>query len=94
MPSSREGFFEVTMKKDCETLYGPFPDSPILPHVLPKGIILHFDVLMWYPNVDGNVTASNIFLRLKQSDNDQPAPAIWVRRDDSLISIIERTPNT
>lgn len=93
MPSSREGIFEVTMRKDCQTLYGPFPDTPTLPHILPKGIVLQFDVLMWYPGPDGNVSASNIFLRLLQSEADLPAPAIWVRRDNDVLSIVERTPN-
>ena len=94
MPSSREGFFEITMKKDCPTLYGPFPDTPILPHILPKGIILQFDVLMWYASADGNVNASNIFLRLQQNEADLPSPAIWVRRDDDILSIIERNSNS
>ena len=93
MPFSREGFFEVTMRKDCQTLYGPFPDTPLLPHVLPNGIVLQFDVLMWYPSSDGSVSASDIFLRLQQSESDVPAPAIWVRRDDEVLSIVERTPS-
>jgi hypothetical protein len=93
MPSSREGFFEVTMREDCQTLYGPFPDTPSLPHVLPKGIVLQFDVLMWYPSIDGSVSASDIFLRLQQSESDVPAPAIWVRRDDDVLSIAERSQN-
>lgn len=91
MPSSREGFFEVTMRKDCQTLYGPFPDTPSLQHVLPKGIVLQFDVLMWYPSTDGSVSASDIFLRLQQSELDIPSPAIWVRRDDEILSIVERS---
>ena len=94
MPSSREGHFEITMRKDCQTLYGPFPDTPILPHVLPKGIVLQFDVLMWYPSLDGNVSASNIFLKLQQNDADLPAPAIWIRRDDDVLSIVERSSST
>ena len=94
MPSSREGFFEVTMREDCQTLYGPFPDTPSLPHVLPKGIVLQFDVLMWYPSIDGSVSSSDIFLRLQQSESDVPAPAIWVRRDDDVLSIAERSQNS
>ena len=94
MPSSREGHFEITMRKDCQTLYGPFPDTPILPHVLPKGIVLQFDVLMWYPSLDGNVSASNIFLKLQQNEADLPAPAIWIRRDDDVLSIVERSSST
>lgn len=93
MPFSREGFFEITMRKDCQTLYGPFPDTPLLPHVLPNGIVLQFDVLMWYPSSDGSVSASDIFLRLQQSESDVPAPAIWVRRDDEVMSIVERSPS-
>ena len=82
------------MRKDCQTLYGPFPDTPILPHVLPKGIVLQFDVLMWYPSLDGNVSASNIFLKLQQNEADLPAPAIWIRRDDDVLSIVERSSST
>jgi hypothetical protein len=92
MPTSRAGFFEVTMKRDCPTLYGPFPDTPSLPHVLPKGVVLPFDLLLWYPTSSGTVSASDIFLRLQQNDMQSQAPAIWIRRDDDAVSIIERTP--
>lgn len=92
-PSSREGLFEVTIRKDCQTLYGPFPDTPSLSHVLPKGIVLEFDRLIWYPSTDGSLNASNIFLRLQQSGKDAPAPAIWIRRDDDILTIIERNIN-
>jgi hypothetical protein len=88
-PSSREGNFEVTMKQDCATLYGPFPDSPALPNVIPKGSTILFDMLMWYPSPDGSVNSSDIFLRLK-TDASTPVPAVWVRRDDDTMTIVER----
>jgi hypothetical protein len=94
MPSSIEGFFEVTMIKDCQTLYGPFPDSPSLSHVLPKGAVLMFDRLIWYPSTDGSLDASNVFLKLQSNELDAPAPAIWIRRDDDLHIIQAGRPIT
>jgi hypothetical protein len=94
IPSSIEGSFEVTMMKKCHTLYGPFPDSPSLSHVLPKGAVLLFDRLISYPSTDGVFNASDVFLRLQPNEFDAPAPAIWIKRDDDLHIIVEKKVNT
>jgi hypothetical protein len=69
IPSSIEGSFEVTMMKDCHTLYGPFPYSPSISRVLPKGAVLMFNRLISYPSTD-------VFLRLQPNELDPPTPAI------------------
>ena len=92
-PSSRPGRFEITMKAEVPTLYGPFPDTPSLPQTLPKGASMVFDMMLWYPSADGSVNASDIFFRLEPTDALVPAPAVWIRRDDELITIIEKYPS-
>lgn len=91
-PSSRSGRFEVSMKADCPTLYGPFPDTPSLPQSLPKGAVLQFDMMLWYPAADGSVNSVDIFYRLEPTDALTPQPAVWVRRNDELLNIIEKYP--
>ena len=91
-PSSRSGLFEVSMKAECPTLYGPFPDTPSLPQTLPKGAVLQFDMMLWYSADDGSVNAADIFFRLEPTDALTPTPAVWIRRDDEILSIVENYP--
>ena len=91
-PSSRSGLFEVTMKAECPTLYGPFPDTPSLPQTLPKGSVMQFDMMLWYSADDGSVNAADIFFRLEPTDALIPTPAVWIRRDDEVLNIVENYP--
>lgn len=89
-PHFRQGIFELTMKDSCGTLQGPYPESLPLSDVFPSDVTLEFDLVAWYPTHDGSIVVSEVFYRLQQSCADQHVPDIWVRRDDSVLKIIER----
>lgn len=90
-PFFRHGLFEITMKSDCSTLVGPYPDSPLLFDVLLSGSTLKFDVVTWYPTADGVIIGTEVFYRLQQFSSGGHVPDIWVRRDDTILNIIERS---
>lgn len=90
-PQFRQGQFEITMKSDCSTLMGPYPESPLLVDVFLAGSTLHFDLVTWYPTADGVIIGTEVFYRLQQFSTEGHVPDIWVRRDDTVLSIIERS---
>lgn len=93
LPYSKENSFLITMKMDCQTLVGPYPGSPYLSEVFPKGTILLFDYIIRYEEDDGSVLVSNIFYRLKQNNSFSPGDRgfdVWVRRNDDILNILEK----
>lgn len=70
---------------------GPYPDSPLLVDVFLAGSTLLFDLVTWYPTADGIIIGTEVFYRLQQFSTGGYVPDIWVRRDDTILNIIERS---
>ena len=81
MPICKTGMFELITLKECPTQSAPYPEATLLEQTIPPDIIVQCNLTVTYATLD--VT----YLKVFNAQNS--APAVWIKRDDTLASVRE-----